>query len=174
MQFRLADALPVWRRTPAVLRTLLADLPPAWTEATEGPGTWSPHQVVAHLILGDQMDWVPRVEHILRHGDSVTFPPFSMDAHFAMAARGTVAELLETFAAERASCLDRLAALNLAEADLARTGRHPEFGIVTMRQHLATWLAHDLGHVAQVVRAMARQYTDEVGPWRQYLSMLRA
>jgi hypothetical protein len=130
--------------------------------------------VLAHLIYGDQADWVPRVEHILRHGDTVPFEPFSREAHFELAARRAPAELLDAFAAERAACLDRLEALHLTEADLARTGRHPEFGIVTMRQHLATWVAHDLGHIAQVVRVMGRQYTDEVGPWRQYLSMLRA
>lgn len=130
--------------------------------------------MVAHLLLGDQTDWVPRVEHIMRHGDTVTFTPFSMEAHLAVAERRALADLLDAFAAERVSCLGRLEALNLTEADLARTGRHPEFGIVTMRQHLATWLAHDLGHIAQVVRSMGRQYTDEVGPWRQYLSMLRA
>jgi hypothetical protein len=173
VDFRLDDALPVLQRTPAVLRELLAGLPATWTGATEGPGTWSPFDVIGHLIHGERTDWVPRVEHILRHGDAVTFPPFDMEAMFAASRGLTLDELLATFAELRAENLRRLAALGLTDADLERRGRHPEFGVVTMRQHLSTWVAHDLGHISQVVRAMARQYTDAVGPWRAYLSILR-
>jgi len=173
VEFRFDDALPVLRRTPAVLRTLLADLPGGWTKATEGPGTWTPFDVVGHLIHGERTDWVPRIEHILRHGDAEPFPAFDREAMFTASRGMSLGELLNTFEGARAESLDRLRTLGLSDADLARRGRHPEFGIVTMGQHLATWVAHDFSHVNQVVRTMARQYSDAVGPWRAYLSILR-
>jgi hypothetical protein len=172
MQFQFGDGLPILRRTPAALRALLLDLPDAWTVATEGPGTWSPFDVVGHLIHGERDDWVPRVEHILAHGERVPFPLFAREAMFAASKGRSLGELLDEFGWLRAASLDRLAALRLSDGDLERCGTHPEFGRVTMRQHLATWVAHDLGHTAQVVRVMARQYTEAVGPWRAYLSIL--
>jgi len=165
--------VPVLQRTPAVLRAQLSDLPASWTTVTEGPGTWSPYDVVGHLIHGERTDWVPRVEHILAHGDATPFVPFDREAMFTESAGQSLADLLETFSALRAESLRRLAALRLTEQDLSRTGRHPEFGIVTMRQLLSTWVAHDLGHIAQVVRVMARQYSAAVGPWTAYLSILK-
>jgi hypothetical protein len=173
MEFRFEDAVPVLQRTPGVLRALLLNLPPVWTEATEGPGTWSPYDVVGHLIHGDRTDWVPRVEHILQHGDAVAFPPFDREAMFKASKDIPLGTLLDTFDRLRAGSLTRLNELGLSEDDLARRGRHPEFGVVTLGQHLATWVAHDLGHIRQVVRAMARQYSDTVGPWRAYLSIVQ-
>ena len=173
MEFRFDDALPILCRTPLVLREMLADLPDSWTGAVEGPGTWSPFDVVGHLIHGEQTDWVPRVEHILQHGDAVPFPVFDREAMFSASRGRSVGDLLDTFGRLRTGSLDRLAALGLTDADLARRGRHPEFGVVTLGQHLSTWVAHDLGHVGQVVRVMARQYSEAVGPWRAYLSILR-
>ncbi|MBA2303809.1 MAG: DinB family protein [Acidobacteria bacterium] len=172
MEFKFDDALPVLRRTPAVLRALLHDLPAPWIGATEGPGTWSPFDVVGHLIHGDRTDWIPRVEHILRHGDAVPFPAFDREAMFAASKGLSLGELLDTFGRSRTENLDRLAALGLTDADLARRGRHPELGVVTLDQHLATWVAHDLSHVGQMVRVMARQYSTAVGPWRAYLPIL--
>jgi hypothetical protein len=172
VEFQFEDALPVLRRTPAVLRALLLDLPGTWIGATEGPGTWSPFDVVGHLIHGDRTDWIPRVEHILRHGDAVPFPAFDREAMFVASKGLSLSELLEAFAQLRAESLDRFVALGLTTADLARRGRHPELGAVTLSQHLATWVAHDLDHVGQVVRVMARQYSTAVGPWRAYLSIL--
>jgi hypothetical protein len=174
MDFRFDDALPVLRRTPTVLRDLLERLPSSWSAATEGPDTWSPFDVMGHLIHGERTDWMPRVEHLLRHGDTVPFPPFDREAMFAASRGRSLAELLDTFAEERARSLARLAALNLGDADLARTGRHPEFGVVTLGQHLATWATHDLSHISQIVRTMANQYRDAVGPWRAYLSILQS
>ena len=172
MEFRIDQAVPILRRTPGVLRSLLLDLPTAWTGATDGAGTWSPFDVVGHLIHGERTDWVPRIEHMLRHSDTVPFPAFDREAMFT-ASRGLVLrELLETFDRLRTENLARLGVLGLTDADLARRGRHPELGVVTMGQHLATWVAHDLGHVGQVVRVMARQYSEAVGPWRAYLSIL--
>jgi hypothetical protein len=172
MEFRFDDALPVLQRTPATLRALLHDLPSGWTDATEGPRTWSPFDVVGHLIHGERTDWLPRVEHMLAHGDAVTFPVFDREAMFDSSKGLTLGELLDTFDRLRTGNLAHLNRLALTDADLARRGRHPEFGVVTMGQHLATWVAHDLGHIRQIVRVMARQYTEAVGPWRAYLSIL--
>ncbi len=172
MEFRFDEALPVLRHTPTVLRSLLLELPAGWTESTEGPGTWSPFDVVGHLIHGERTDWVPRIEHMLRHSDTVSFPVFDREAMFSASRGLSIRELLDTFDRLRTESLARLGALRLTDADMARRGRHPEFGVVTMGQHLATWVTHDLGHVGQVVRVMARQYTEAVGPWRAYLSIL--
>lgn len=173
MDFQFDEGLPVLRRTPVVLRTLLHELPGPWIEATEGPGTWSPFDVVGHLIHGERTDWIPRVEHLLRHGDAVPFPTFDREAMFAASRGRSLGELLDTFAGLRAGSLDRLAALRLTDADLARPGLHPQLGAVTLRQHLSTWVGHDLSHLGQVVRVMARQYSGAVGPWKAYLSILR-
>jgi DinB superfamily len=173
MDFRLDEALPVLRRTPAVLRALLSDVPAPWAAATEGAGTWSPYDVVGHLIHAERTDWVPRIEHLLRHGDAVAFPPFDREGMFTASQGRSLGELLDTFDGARTDSLARIQALNLSDADLVKRGRHPEFGVVTLGQHCATWVAHDLSHISQVVRVMARQYTDAVGPWRAYLSILR-
>ena len=156
-----------------MVRGLLADLPASWTNAVEGPNTWSPFDVVGHLIHGERADWMPRVEHILRHGDAVPFPPFDREAMFAASQGRLLGELLDTFERLRAESLSRLDALGLTDADVSRRGRHPDFGVVTLGQHLSTWVAHDLGHISQIVRVMARQYTDAVGPWKAYLSILK-
>jgi DinB family protein len=174
MEFRFDEALPILRRTPRVLRELLRELPDVWTDATEGEGTWSPFDVIGHLIHGERTDWMPRVEHILKYGEAVTFPVFDREAMFAASKGRTLRELLNTFDRLRIESLDRLQALSLTDTDLARRGRHPEFGVVTMGQHLATWVAHDLGHTSQIVRVMARQYRDAVGPWRAYLTILNS
>lgn len=173
MDFRLDEAVPVLRRTPAVLRELLLELPDRWTRVAEGAGTWSPFDVVGHLIHGERTDWVPRVKHILQHGDAVIFTPFDREAMLSASQGLSLRELLDTFAQLRSENLATLAALSLTDADLERRGRHPQLGVVTMKQHLATWVAHDLGHIAQIVRVMARQYSDAVGPWTAFLSILK-
>ena len=172
MEFRLDEALPVLRHTPTALRALLHDLPTVWTTATEGPDTWSPFDVIGHLIQAERTSWVPRIEHILQHGDTVTFTPLDREGMFAESKGRSIGELLDTFERARTDSLTRLGELNLTDADLAKHGRHPAFGDVTMGQHMATWVAHDLNHIRQIVRVMARQYTDAVGPWRVYLSIL--
>jgi hypothetical protein len=172
MRFELSDALVVLERTPRVLRGLLAGLPDVWSRATEGPDTWSPFDVVGHLIHGERTDWLPRTEIILREGESRPFPPFDRFAQFEASRGKRLEELLDTFAELRAANLDRLRGFGLTASDLARRGRHPEFGPVTLEQHLATWVAHDLSHIGQIVRVMGRSYADAVGPWRAYLPML--
>jgi hypothetical protein len=151
---------------------LLRGLPDAWTTGTEGPDTWSPFDVVGHLIHADRTDWLPRVEHLLAHGASEPFPPFDRFGQFGASRGKALPELLDTFHAVRAGCLRRLAALKLTPADLARHGLHPQLGPVTLGQLLATWVAHDLDHIVQISRVMGRQYTDAVGPWRQYLRII--
>lgn len=160
-------------KTPAVLRSLLLDLPDEWTSANEGPGTWSPFDVVGHLIHAEHADWIPRVEHILTHGEALAFPPFDREAMFAASRGKTLSQLLDEFAGCRADSLACLDALGLTDDDLSKTSRHPEFGVVTLGQHLSTWVVHDLTHINQVVRVMAKQYEAAVGPWRAYLSVLR-
>lgn len=172
MDFDLETATPVLARTPAVLSLLLGDLPDAWTAQNEGPDTWSPFDVVGHLIHGERTDWIPRVEHLLTHGDSVPFSPFDRFAQFENSIGMTLRQLLGTFSELRAANLQRLAAFELTAEDLDRVGRHPEFGRVTLGQLLATWLAHDLDHVVQIARCMGRQYGDAVGPWRRYLRII--
>ena len=173
MDFQLDAAVPLLERTPAVLKDLLDGLPPEWTAATEGPDTWSPFDVIGHLIHGERTDWMPRVEHLLKHGEDVPFPPFDMSAHFAASRGKTLSELLATFADLRADSVRRLVALGLTPDDLMRRGRHPELGSVTLAEHLSTWVVHDLNHLVQISRVMARQYTAAVGPWRKYLRVVR-
>ncbi len=172
MDFELDTAVPLLRRTPAVLRALLLDLPDVWTTATEGPGTWSPYDVVGHLIHGERADWIPRLEHIVAHGEAVPFAPFDREAMFEESRGRSLTELLDTFAELRAANVERLVGFGLTEADYARRGRHPALGAVTLRQLLATWVTHDFSHLAQISRVIARQYTDAVGPWRAYMSVL--
>lgn len=173
MEFQLDEALPVLRRTPGVLRALLLDLPETWTTATEGPGTWSPYDVVGHLIHGERANWMTRIEHLLEQGTASPFPPFDREAMFAASMGRSLRELLDTFDDLRKNNLDRLVSLGLTADDWARQGRHPEFGLVTLRQLVSTWAVHDLDHIGQIVRVMARQYAEAVGPWSAYLSILK-
>ncbi len=169
MDFDLHAAVVVLSRTPEVLDVLLRDLPPEWVWSTEGPDTWSPYDVVGHLIHAERTDWMPRADHLLAHGEAIPFPVFDRFAQFEASHGKGISELLDTFRELRIDSLRRLAALSLTAADLDRTGRHPEFGRVTLRQHLATWVAHDFDHLVQISRVMGRQYTEAVGPWRKYL-----
>ena len=170
--FALDDAVAILSRTPATLDALLRGLPDRWIAAHEGGETWSPFDVVGHLIHGEETDWVPRVKIILQHGEARPFDRFDRLAQFAASAGRALPELLDEFAARRRDSLRELAALQLTGADLGRRGCHPELGVVTLRQLLATWVAHDLDHVVQVSRVLARQYSDEVGPWRAYLRII--
>jgi DinB family protein len=170
--FVLEEAVAILTRTPATLDLLLRDLPAGWIDAHEGGTTWSPFDVVGHLIHGERTDWMPRARMILAAGDTRTFEPFDRFAQVAASSGRTLASLLDEFAALRQDNLRALAALQLTEPDLDRHGRHPEFGPVTLRQLLATWVAHDLDHLMQISRVLARQYSGEVGPWRAYLRII--
>ncbi len=172
MEFQLESAREVLQRTPAILNTMLRGLSEVWILTNEGPETWSPFDVVGHLIHGEETDWIPRLKTILAHGASRPFEPFDRVAFFEKSKGKTLNELLDTFAALRAKNLQTLAELHLKPSDFALQGTHPAFGAVTLRQLLATWVVHDLGHIRQIARTMAKQYTEEVGPWKAYLSIL--
>jgi DinB superfamily len=172
MDFDLPAGFAVLERTPHVLRALLAGLPPTWTDATEGPETWSPYVILGHLIHGERTDWIPRARLILDQGPQRRFTPYDRFAQFRESEGKSLAGLLDEFARLRAANLDTLAGWRLTDAELALEGEHPDFGLVTLRQLLATWVAHDLGHVAQTARVMAKQYREAVGPWRAYLPVL--
>lgn len=173
MDFQLADGFAVLERTPAVLRSMLHGLPSSWSDATEGPDTWSPYTVVGHLIHGERADWITRAEIILAQGPNRRFTPFDREAQFRDSQGRSLPELLDEFAALRAASLATLRGWQLTDAQLALEGEHPAFGPVTLRQLLSTWVAHDLGHQVQVARVMAKQYRDAIGPWRAYLSVMK-
>src|SRR5262245_15492552 len=170
--FALDDAVALLSRTPAALDALLRGLPDGWIGGNEGGETWSPFDVIGHLIHGEKTDWVPRAKIIRQHGDARAFDKFDRFAQYADCEGRTLESLLDEFPSLRAANLRDLSALGLSEADLDRRGLHPELGAVTMRQLLATWVAHDLDHVVQISRVLARQYSDEVGPWRAYLRII--
>lgn len=172
MDFDLAQGIAVLERTPHVLRAALAGLGTAWTDATEGPETWSPYIILGHLTHGERTDWIPRAQIILAQGADRRFTPFDRFAQFRESQGKSLADLLEEFSRLRADNIATLAGWRLTDAELALEGEHPEFGAVTLRQLLATWVAHDLGHVAQIARVMAKQYREAVGPWRAYLPVL--
>ena len=169
--FDLASATDVLRRTPAVLRALLRGIDPAWANATEGPDTFSPFDVVGHLIDGEETDWIPRAM-IIRARDGAVFDPYDRFRHRKRNRGRTLDSLLDEFARLRATNLELLRSWNLSDAELDLRGEHPSLGTVTLRQLIATWVAHDLGHIAQVSRVMAKQYVGDVGPWISFLPVL--
>jgi hypothetical protein len=172
MEFDLETGIAVLERTPGTLRAMLSGLPPAWTDADEGPETWSPYVIVGHLIHGERTDWMARARIILAQGPERRFTPYDRFAQFHESQGKSLAELLDEFERLRAENLATLAGWRLTEAELALEGEHPEFGAVTLRQLLATWVAHDLGHIAQAARVMAKQYREAIGPWRAYLPVM--
>ena len=168
----LDDAIAILERTPAALAALLAGLRETWVRATEGDGTWSPYDVIGHLIHGERTDWIPRARHILA-GETRAFETFDRMAQFTESQGKSLDELLTTFADLRRENVAALIGMNLTETDFGRRGLHPELGEVTLGQLLATWVVHDLDHVTQVARTMAKVYTEATGPWSEYLSILR-
>jgi DinB superfamily len=171
-RFSFGDGRTVLQRTPAVLETWLRPLPPDLLEVDEGPGTWSPIQVLRHLVWGEVDDWVPRVRLILEKGSAEAFKPFDRELGFARYAAWSLEELLAEFARLRAANLEEIDRLALTSDRLNLEGRHPELGRVTMEQLLATWVTHDLAHVAQIARVLTRHYGEFIGPWRAYFSLL--
>lgn len=172
MEFQFSEALAILSRTPAVLRSLLQGLPEAWTHNNEGPDTWSPFDVVGHLIHGEETDWLARANIILEHGESKPFEPFDRFAHFEKSQGKSLDELLQRFAQLRQQNVAALEPLAATPDKLQLRGTHPNFGSVTLGELLATWVVHDLNHLGQIVRVMTKQYADAVGPWRAYLSIL--
>jgi DinB superfamily len=172
MEFDLQQTIALLSRTPSLLNALLRDLPQTWTLGNEGGKTWSPFDIVGHLIHGERTDWMPRARMILQHGESRAFDPFDRLAQERESQGKSLRELLDEFARLRSENLNALGAMNLQPSDFDRRGRHPELGVVTLSQLLATWAVHDLTHLHQLSRVMAYQYTDLVGPWSAYLGVL--
>jgi hypothetical protein len=166
------EARELLARTPMLLDQWLIGLSPGWLAADEGEGTYDPVDVVAHLVHAEEADWMPRIEVILEHGEAKPFEPFDREAFRARFADFPLERLIPRFSSLRRESLDRLDELRLEPSDLARTGTHPELGRVTLAQLLATWVTHDLTHIAQIARVLARRNAEAVGPWRAYLGVL--
>ncbi len=172
MRFGLEQATSILGRTPGTLRALLHGIDEAWARGTEGPETFSPFDNVGHLIDGEETDWMPRARLILARGESVRFEPYDRFRHRTRNAGRSLESLLEEFDRLRSENLTLLASWRLTEAQLELPGEHPSLGRVSLRQLLAAWVVHDLGHVAQVARVLAKQYREEVGPWVAFLPVL--
>jgi uncharacterized damage-inducible protein DinB len=171
MNYTIEEATEVLSRTPSVLRALLENLPDIFLRSNEGPDTWSPYDVVGHLIHAEKTNWIPRASGIVKQGEHYNFEPFNRTAMFEENKGKPITLLLEEFATARRESLDTLHSFYLTPDMLEKTGIHPDFGSVRLRELLATWVAHDLSHVGQIVRTMAKQYEAEVGPWKAYLSI---
>jgi len=172
MEFTLDKSYEILERTPAVLQSLLTGVSDEWTMNNEGPDTFSPYDVVGHLIHGEKTDWPDRIAMILEDGVSKTFVPYDQFAMFEESKGKTLNQLLAEFEAVRKEKLQWLKSLKLTEEDLNKKGLHPSFGEVTLRQLLSTWVVHDLTHIAQITRVMAKQYTEATGPWAEFFRIL--
>jgi hypothetical protein len=173
MEFKLDHATEILGRTPATLNSLLRHLSDAWILSNEGPESWSPFDVMGHLIHGEETDWIPRAKMILEYGESRPFEPFDRYAMLEKSKGKSLGDLLDMFEQLRGESLKQLEEMNLRPEILRKRGMHPELGVVTLSELLSTWVVHDLGHIAQIVRVMAKQYSDAVGVWQAYLPVLR-
>jgi uncharacterized damage-inducible protein DinB len=173
MEFQLDQAREILTRTQSTLNSLLRQLPDQWVLHNEGPDSWSVYDIVGHLIHAEETDWIPRAKIILRDGESGTFEPFDRFAMFEKSRGKSLAELLDQFERLRVESLNELEEMKLTPETLKKRGRHPDLGVVTLEELLSTWVVHDLGHTGQIVRVMAKQYKEAVGPWKSYLSILK-
>ncbi|HMX03257.1 MAG TPA: DinB family protein [Chitinophagales bacterium] len=173
MSFSIERSIEILERTPLVLKQLLSGLPEHWTGVNEGPETWSPYDVIGHLIHGETTDWTKRMDIILSDGGNKEFATFDRFAQFQESKGKSLEQLLNTFHDERKSNITYLLSKNISKTDLQKTGIHPKFGKVTLQQLLSTWVAHDLDHIMQISRVMAKQYREDVGPWKEYLKIMQ-
>ncbi|MBS1513964.1 MAG: DinB family protein [Bacteroidetes bacterium] len=173
MNFSLEKSMEILERTPNVIKELLDGLSGDWTMQNEGGDTWTPYDVLGHLIHGELADWIGRTDIILSDGPDKNFKPFDRFAQFEESKGKTLKDLIGEFMILRIMNLQKLKERNITENDLNKTGIHPVFGEVTLKQLLSTWAVHDLNHLSQIIRTMAYQYKDEVGPWREYLRIVK-
>lgn len=173
MKYDIASARPLLARTPSVLRAMLQDLPPEWLDAPEGPGAWSPREVACHMADLEHDAWLGRARAILEHGSERPLPGVDRERFRSRYAHASITQVLDDFERTRATNLDTILGMRLDTDALRSTGRHPDLGEVRLSQLLSTWVVHDLTHLAQINRAMAAQYRGEVGPWVDFLSVLR-
>ncbi|QNL20489.1 DinB family protein [Hyphobacterium sp. CCMP332] len=174
MEFSLKKSIEILQNTPQTLKSYLSGLSEDWIRNNEGPDTWSPYDILGHLIHGEKTDWMDRVKIILKDSGNKKFTPFDRFAQFKENQNRTLSELLSEFKHLRENNIKELKSLNITEFQLKIKGIHPDFGSVTLAELIATWVAHDLGHIAQISRVMAKQYKNEVGPWVKYLRILNA
>ncbi|WP_350287358.1 DinB family protein [uncultured Croceitalea sp.] len=173
MKFELNQSIAILERTPAVLKAYLSGLSEDWLKNNEGDGTWSPYDIVGHLIFGEKTDWMVRVKTILGASEDKKFKPFDRFGQFREDQHVPILKILEEFEALRSANITELKSFTITADTLRLEGIHPEFGRVTLAQLIATWAVHDLGHIAQISRVMAKQYQHEVGPWVAYLGILK-
>lgn len=173
MNISVSDAINLLSRTPHVLKDLLSGIPDTLLHATEGGDSWSPYDVVGHLIHGEKTDWIPRMKICLSDSDNKTFTPFDRFAQFEESRGKSIHELLETFHQLREENITTLHNFQLSSADFERTAIHPAFGTVTLQQLLATWVVHDQNHIYQITRTVSHQYREETGPWKAYLKIIQ-
>lgn len=173
MDFELNHSLKLLERTPHVLKAQLLGLSEETIKTNEGSGTWSPYDVIGHLIYGEQTDWVVRAKIILNEPNAAVFEPFDRFAQLKNDQNIPIKNLLDEFQTLRENNLEEINSLRISELDLSATGIHPEFGQVNLKQLLSTWVVHDLGHLAQISRVIAKQYKTEVGPWSAYLRIIQ-
>lgn len=173
MSFNLEQSIEILDNTPKVLSSYLLNLSEDWLKHNEGEHTWSPYDVVGHLIFGEKTDWIVRIQTILGNSEDKLFEPFDRFAQLENNQNQPIAILLDEFSKLRTENIKTLKSLHITEADFSKTGIHPEFGEVTLAQLIATWVVHDLGHIAQISRVMAKQYKTDVGPWIDYLGVLK-
>jgi hypothetical protein len=172
MEFRFEQAFEILSQTPTTLNSLLRGLSREWALNNEGGESWSPFDIVGHLIHGEETDWIPRARIILEYGESKPFEPFDRFAMFERFKGEPLDHLLDLFAQMRAASLETLRGLNITPDKLDLRGTHPQLGTVTLGQLLSTWVVHDLGHLGQIARVMSKRYADEVGPWKAFLPIL--
>ncbi|TCT19360.1 DinB family protein [Melghiribacillus thermohalophilus] len=173
MNFKLEEAIEVLERTPKSLEYFLSGLSEGWLTCNEGEGTWNATEVVEHLIEGEKHNWIPRIETILTEGENKPFPEFDRFSHLKQESAATIEEKLKEFRALRKENLSRLKPFITSESTLELTGTHPAFGTVKLRELISTWAVHDLTHISQIVRVMAHRYREDVGPWKEYLGILK-
>ncbi len=173
MEYNVDKSIEILERTPHVLRHLLSGISEDWIVNNEGENTWSPFDVIGHLIHGEEVDWLTRTKVILEFGESKTFEPFDRFAQFEKSKGKSIGQLLDEFEQWRKSNLEEFKSLGITESDLKKTGFHPELRKITLRNMLSSWVIHDLGHIAQIVRTMAKQYSSEIGPWDEYMGIIK-
>ena len=172
MEFSLQRSVEILGATPKVLDHMLSGLSREWLFANEGGDTWSPHTVVGHLVFSEEVNWIPRMRMILSEGDR-NFVPFDPKGQFERYSDHNLPDLLKKFSVLRKNSIRELTDLSLNEKMLSRTGVHPTFGEVSLSQLLSTWTVHDLDHINQISRVLAKQYKEAVGPWVSFLGVLK-
>ncbi len=174
MKFDLAKSIEILERTPFIIENILKGISVEWTNKNEGHGTWSVYDIVGHMVHGEKTDWITRTEIILSDNANKKFFPFDRFAHFKDNKGKSLQMLISDFKTLRKKNLSKLRLKKLKVTDFTKSGIHPDFGKVTLKQLLSAWVVHDLNHIAQIARVISKQYKKEVGPWSEYLPILNS